>query len=277
MARVLAEGDPKPKTAPQSSGTRSGVRWLTLVLIVGSEGLLLAALAFLLFWSDISNWLTSQGQALVALGAIATATAAIVGAFGLVAAAVAARAALRQVEVQREIAQREWKIAKDQSSRECLWRFTDEWRNEIVKQRESDNSSHWSRANKALESEGWKHDVVPKDFVGEADTDIREVLNFFDGIAYMRMRGDLDGDLAWSAFGSVAIDFYTDSRDFVSAYRLGLIKRSRSDTWPIERDMSYWQDFDSWYPEIVEIDDAKILAANKLEDAKARAANALQT
>jgi hypothetical protein len=239
-----------PRDAPEHARLRA------LLVSVACVGFAEAIVAFFVGWTGISNWLVSQSPALTALGAIATAAAAVVGAVGLVIAGAAAVAALRQVQQQRA-------IAKEQSSRECLWRFTDEFRNVVNKRTEG--TSHWTRALQVLDSSNWKHpmaDPRDKDYVGESDGDVVEVLNFFEGVAFMQRRGDMDPKLAWNSFGSNAIRIYGASREFVKAYRSGLIKTAKPNQVAGQEDMTIWAEFVKWADELRKLDQAEVEEAN---------------
>ena len=195
----------------------------------------------IIYRSQVSHWLVTHDVALAGIGAIATGIAAFVGAFGLVVAAVGALAVRSQVEQQ-------WKISREQSSRECLWRFTDQWAREILKKRHG--SHRWGRALEALATESWKHAVSPPGFIGEWNRDVVAVLNFFESVAFMCYRGDLDMELSWTAFSDTALELYKRSQSFVSAYREGRIKRQPDDVQVGRQDLSFWENFDPWVLEL---------------------------
>lgn len=224
-------------------------RWLPLLLSLGSLGLFVSIVSFVVYWARISPWLTSNDSSLTGLGAIATGLAALIAAVGLFVGGIGAFAVRNQVELQR-------KISQQQSSRECLWRFTGQWKDEILKVG-SDGKHHWTRALEALDSESWKHPVVPDGFIGEKDSEVVEVLNFFESIAFMWSRGDLDLELSWNDFSDTALTLYPRSRAFVKAYRQGLIKRQPDDKTPGDSDHSFWENFDPWAEELRKYDELR--------------------
>ena len=231
--------------------------------------------AFIVYFRAIATFLNANDKALSELAASATAAAAVIGAMGLVVAAVAAaaavgqlksqeetaQAALIQVKLQAEFAQKQWEIEVRTSSRDCLWRFTDQWR-QVIAKRDDKNSSHWIRAREALTSTSWEHKVDPPEFKGETDHDVVLVLNFFESVAYMCLHGQLERELAWSAFSGNVNRFSVMSRDFIDSFRKGLIKRAKSDSWPITPDFSYWEDFEKWANEMAEYTATRRDAAN---------------
>ncbi len=203
------------------------------------------------FWPPLSSWLSSNATALVGVAAIATASAAVIGTVGLVFAAVGAFGVRKQILLQR-------KIAYEQSARECLWRFTDQWRGDLAK-KGSDGESPHTRAMTVLTSVSWKQDVGVPGLIGASNVDVIDVLNFFDGIAYMRRRQDMDQELAWNAFYSIAVEFYEMSADFRDAYRRGTISRRQKpiDKPPITSDMTIWEDLDWWAADLAECEARK--------------------
>lgn len=221
------------------------------------------------FWSSISNWLSpsavstwlaSNATAMVGVAAIATAVAALIGTVGLIFAAVGAFGVRKQVLLQR-------KIAYEQSARECLWRFTDQWRSDLAK-KGTDGESSYTRARGVLTSVSWKRDVGFPELIGASNDDVIDVLNFFDGIAYMRRRQDMDQELAWNAFYSDAVEIYELSSDFRDAYRRGTISRREKpiEKPPIAEDMTIWEDLDWWAADLAECE-----ARKQMENAFRRA------
>lgn len=246
---------------PKSLATN--VRWLAIGISVAGVLAVVAIIGLFCYWPSIADSLKANNTALVGLSAIATAVAAVIGACGLVVAGIAARAAVGLLEAQEKTARAALQIEGRQSSRECLWRFTDEWRDVILK-KDAKGSSHWTRGMSALRDPAtWKRKVKPRMFNGEADTDVIELLNFFDGVGFMMRHGHLNAELAWNSFASNGLRVHALSVDFVKAYREHSIKRFAVDEGPKQPDFSFWEDFDWWAGEIKKLDDARVEAANE--------------
>jgi hypothetical protein len=141
-------------------------------------------------WSDVARWAALAVVLLVdgavLLAAVADAVVAVVTdmgrltafatAFGAVGTFVAVVVAARQLIEQRV-------ISRFSSSRDSLWHFDTEWeRNALARQ----------RLQAACES-GTFHGANPQD-----DEDAMEVLNFFDGLAFMANRDQIDDEITWS-------------------------------------------------------------------------------
>ena len=141
--------------------TEQRVQVVGLGVLTVVEGSVLLAAAVI--WAASVDIVKLTGLA-TALGAVGT----------FAAVAVAAR----QLMDQRE-------VAAFTSSRDALWRFSDEWE-AIAPARQG--------LKKAI-SEGTFHGSNPQDHDNAID-----VLNFFDGLGFMANRGHIDDEMSWNWF-----------------------------------------------------------------------------
>lgn len=112
------------------------------------------------------------------------------------------------------------------SARDCLWHFNEDWGNlqDVRKQ-----------ANEAIQAQG------PFGF----EPDLDDVLNFFDGMAFMGNRGHLDDELAWSYYYDEAHDVWTRAKPYVMWYRTE------------KQDGTFWIEIEPWLTRLGKINARK--------------------
>ncbi len=182
----------------------------------------------------------SAGRLLGDHSAALTTLGALLASVGFVATAVAAFAALRQARIGANQLSLQTKVANWTSSRECVWHFTREWNFEL--------RPVWERVNKHLESEKpkrwWRFRADLRASM-DLEKDFDALLNHFDAMAYLGMRGHLDDGLAWSLFYENVKHYWTKACD------LGYVDRVR------ERDPTLWMEIDPWIDKLYRIDATK--------------------
>lgn len=151
--------------------------------------------------NGVLAWLSTNKSALDALAAVSTTLAGAVAAIGLLLTGIGLLLSSR--------------TSRWDSSRDCLWHFNDEW---------TDLDASRVKADAAL-------DGMPP---YQESEDLDDVLNFFDGMAFMGNRGHLNDELAWSYY-------YDEARD-VWCRAQGYIRRNQDEA----NDKTLWMEMEPW-------------------------------
>ncbi len=200
-----------------------------VVVIQGLSGGTLTHLVSKLPAVDASNWLHAHAKApdpgpwLKDHKEELTAIAALVAAAGLV---IASLGLLVSASGQRNAAF----VGSWNSSRDCLWHFNEQWAGLIESRKAADEA-----LNK-----------MPPYAENEQLT---KVINFFDNMAFMGLRGHLKDELAWTNYYDEASDLWKRAAAYVEWQQIS------------DNDPTLWCEFEPWIKRLAKIDATRRKAA----------------